>query len=556
MKKPFSFSVFLFLNWCLISCGTSKSLQHLPELNSYNNSVPVVEKYSENTFVSGKNFALKNKQNLWELYVEGDALQRGLAGGALTDSLLRKQERVFFSKINDLVPSEFKQKLLRKFLAWYNRKLYLNVTNEYQAEIYGISRYTSHDFDHIAPQYLRSLYLHGAHDIGHALQDLALVGCSSFAAWGEKSEDGSLILGRNFDFYAGDDFAKDKVVAFVKPDQGYPFMMLTWAGMIGAVSGMNHEGLTVTINAGKSKIPLIAKTPISILTREILQYASTIEEAVAIAKKRKVFVSESIMVGSAKDKKAVLIEVSPNDFGVYEVPNNNNQLLCSNHFQSAELKNDKRNLEQIENSHSKYRYDKLVEDFNKNPKINPENAAKILRDREGLNDLPIGYGNEKALNQLLAHHGIIFKPEQKLVWVSSNPYQMGEFVCYDLNKVFATRTSDSIVSLSEPQRNIPKDAFLETTAYKNYELFRVEDRKMDTFLENKTGMTVDFAENYQSLNPDYWVVYYKTGLYFYNKKDFANAKINFEKSLTKEITTLPAKQQIQRYLKKTNRKLQ
>lgn len=556
MKRQFQISVLLGLTLLLISCGVNKSLKHVPQVSGYDQTIPVVKKQSPTVFTSGNNFFLKNRQSLWELYVEGDPLQIGLKTGALTDSLLKKQERVFFSKINDIVPSKNKQWLLRNILKFYNRKLYLNVSEEYQTEIYGVSQYSSHDYDNIAPQYLRSLYLHGAHDIGHALQDLALVGCSSFAAWGEKSEDGSLILGRNFDFYAGDDFAKDKIVAFVRPKNGYPFMTVTWAGMIGAVSGMNNEGLTVTINAGKSKIPLIAKTPISILTREILQYAKNTDEAIAIAKKRKVFVSESIMVGSANDKKAILIEVSPNNFGVYEVRNSNDQLLCSNHFQSDALKDDKRNLYQIENSHSKYRYDKLVEDFNENPKINPEIAASILRDRSGLNDETIGYGNEKALNQMLAHHGIIFKPEQRLVWVSANPYQMGEFVCYDLNKVFGERKTVEIpVSLAETQLNIPADPFLQTEAYKNYEQFRIEDRKMDVFLKNKTGMPADFAKNYQSLNPDYWVVYYKIGQYCYDSKDYQCAKINFEKALTKEITTLPARQEIEKKLQKINRKL-
>lgn len=556
MKSRIAFlfySAVVFL--LMVSCGISKSLKHQPITAGYDQTIPVVEKKAATLFVSGNNSLLKNKHQLWELYVEGDPLQVGLISGALTDSLLKRQETIFFSKIKDLVPSESKQKFLRFFLKWYNRKLYLNIPEEYKTEIYGYSKYSSKDFEAIAPAYLRSLYLHGAHDIGHALQDLALVGCSSFAAWNSKSEDGNLILGRNFDFYAGDDFAKDKVIAFIKPTQGNPFMIYTWAGMTGAVSGMNTKGLTITINAGKSKIPLIAKTPISVLAREILQYASTIDDAIAIAKKRKVFVSESIMVGSATDNKAILIEVSPKNFGVFDVPNSN-QIICSNHFQSEELKNDKRNIDQIRDSHSKYRFDKMTELFDGNSKINPIIAAEILRNTKGLNDKEIGYGNEKALNQLLAHHGIIFKPKELLVWVSANPYQLGEFVCYDLNQIFnENKDRNSFESFERDDLSIAKDPFLETEEYKKYEQFRIEDAKIDLALNEKKIIDANQIKQYQSLNPYFWVVYYKAGLYFYNNKDFAQAKTQFEKALQCEITTLTGKVQVEKYLKKSIKKL-
>ena len=553
MKSRIQLLFFISFALMFVACGTSKSKKHLPDIAHYNATKPLVTKQSDSVFFSGKNSLLKNKQGLWELYLEGDPMEIGLSNGALSDSLLKKQEQIFFSRIEDIVPSKFQQKLLRNFLKWYNRKLYQNVPNEYQTEIYGVSQYTSNNFDNIAPQYQRNLYLHAAHDIGHALQDLALVGCSSFAAWGEKSESGNLILGRNFDFYVNDAFAENKIVAFINPKEGHPFMMVTWPGMIGAVSGMNKEGLTVTINASKSKIPLSAKTPISILTREILQYAQNIDEAIAIAKKRKVFVSESIMVGSAQDNKAVLIEVSPKKMGVYDVPNSN-QLICSNHFQSDALKNEERNQTQIANSHSKYRFDRMQELFTENPKINPKIASEILRNKDGLQNSALGYGNEKALNQLMAHHGIIFEPKEKRVWVSANPYQLGEFVCYNLDSVFKERKTNSIVSFEEENLNIAKDPFLETKAFQNYQKFRIEDDKIDLYLKNKKEISLEFIQQYQSLNPDYWVVYYKAGLYFYQKKYFQLAQINFEKALTKEITTVPEKEAIEKYLKKIKRK--
>ena len=547
----------LFIIVCAIglnSCGVSKSLKENLDVSQYETPIPERVQLNDSTFSISDNFLRKNEQGLWELYVSGNPLELGLKTGSLTQELFNEQEDIFIKKIDELVPSKGYQNLLRKFLAWFNRKMYLNIDEQFKVELFGVSKYASPNYDYVAKPYQRVMYFHGAHDIGHALQDLALVGCSSFAAWGNQTQDGKLLIGRNFDFYAGDDFAKNKIIAFIAPDKGHSFMSVTWGGMIGVVSGMNDQGLTVTINAGKSQFPLIAKTPVSLVTREILQYAATIEEAIAIAKKREVFVSESIFVGSAKDKKAAIIEVSPQKFGVYEVQNSN-QLICANHFQSAAYQNDKKNQRHILESHSQYRYERMEELLQESSKVDQKAVVDILRDREGLDDKKIGYGNEKALNQLLAHHGIVFKPEDLMVWVSSNPYQMGEFVAYDLKKIFRGGNSPEpteIIATSDA--NIGADPFLKTEAYKDYERYRILRNDIETAINDKSHIEPSKLEQLIALNPNFWEGYYLAGIYNYQKGYEAVAHTYFLAAEQKEITTVPDRESIARYIRKINRR--
>ena len=549
-----TYFTFLGLLLLLNSCGVSKSLKDRPDISKYDTTLPERIKISDSTYTIGDNFITKNSQGLWEMYVKGNPMELGLNQGALSQELFNQQEAVFLKKIDELVPSRTKQYLLRKFLRWFNRKTYLHIDEQYKTEIYGISKYASPNYDYLAEEYSRVLYFHGAHDIGHALQDLALVGCSSFAAWGDQTEDGKLLIGRNFDFYAGDDFAKNKIIAFVEPDKGHKFMSVTWGGMIGVVSGMNDQGLTVTINAGKSQFPLVAKTPVSLVTREILQYASTIEEAIAIAKKREVFVSESIFVGSGKDKKAAIIEVSPQNFGVYEVESNTNQLICSNHFQSAAYANDEKNQKHILESHSQYRYKRMEELLEVTSKVNPEKVVDILRNREGLDEQQIGYGNEKALNQMLAHHGIVFQPEDLLVWVSSSPYQLGEFVAYDLKDIFSKGNKRNI-PIAKSELNIAKDPFLQTEAYHNYERYRLLRNEIQEAISTEVHLEQKLLSEFTALNPNFWEAYYLVGKYNLEKGYNTVALNAFLEAETKEITTLPDRKIVEEHIKKLSRRL-
>ncbi len=62
--------------------------------------------------------------------------------------------------------------------------------------------------------------------------------------------------------------------------------------------------------------------------------------------------------------------------------------------------------------------------------------VQILRDQRGLGNKDVGMGNQLSVNQLIAHHSVVFKPDSLLVWVSAGPWQEGKFICYDLKKVF------------------------------------------------------------------------------------------------------------------------
>ncbi|MCB2195764.1 MAG: C45 family peptidase [Bacteroidetes bacterium] len=496
-----------------------------------------------------KNWLQKNDYGLWEMYIEGEAYERGVINGKLSKDLIFKQEDAFVNQIKVMIPSESYLKFLKSFIGFFNRNIDKHVIPEYQKEIYGISQSASEKFDFIGTNYHRILNYHAAHDIGHALQNMNLVACTAFSGWDSKSADSSLIIGRNFDFYVGDEFAEDKIIMFCNPEKGHKFMIVTWGGMIGATSGMNDQGLTVTLNAAKSDIPFGAATPVSLVAREILQYASTIEEAYKIAEKRKMFVSESLFIGSAKDGKTATIEKSPDQQALFET--SNDYIICSNHFQSKEMKKDIYKKADISDYATTYRLERVEELLSQNPKLNVKNVAEILRDQKGLQDENIGMGNEKAVNQLIAHHSIIFKPEELKVWVSTSPFQLGEYVCYDLNQVFAdaeNRHAKKIIY--ESDLTIPADSFLYSQQFQDFNRFKeIRDQikrsiKTSQRIANEDVLMSEIIQK----NPEFFETYVYIGDYFNHFNIADKSILAYKKALSKEIPNIYQRESIQEKL--------
>jgi isopenicillin-N N-acyltransferase like protein len=498
-----------------------------------------------NHFVSGSNRLLMNDHGLWELYIRGDAFEMGIVNGLLCSELIRSQEDAFVDQIRVMVPSERWLRFLKYFIAWFNRNLDSHIRQEYLLEIYGLSAFASDNYGFIGPNYNRILNYHAAHDIGHALQNMNLVECTAFGLWDERSAGGELLIGRNFDFYVGDEFARNKIIVFAAPENGYKYASISWAGMTGVVSGMNEKGLTLSLNSAKSDIPYGARTPVSIIGREILQYASNIEEALAIAEKRGSFVSESFLVGSAADHKVVVIEKTPDITALYDP--DTNFIILTNHFQSEILKNDPLNRENLENETSLYRYRRVEELLSVARQSNPDDAAGILRDTKGIGGDDIGLGNEKAINQLIAHHSVIFEPAARRMWVSTAPWQLGNYLCYDLDTAFAYfgKRAEGHANYLE-ELSIPADPFLETNAYARFIEYRALLVEFQQAVKEGRQMDDEDAKVAQFIlsNPGFFLVHDVLGQYYQELDRCEPALHHYRKALTLETASAGERQKI------------
>ncbi len=508
-------------------------------------------KISTNHYTIGNCWLKKNKYGIWEMYLEGSPYERGLIYGMLSKELMEKQEVAFVDQINEIIPNRFFLQFIKAFVGWFNKDIYKYIPEENQQEIFGISQSFSDKYDYIGPKYYRILNYHAAHDIGHALTDLNMVGCTSFSVNNGLSADSSLLIGRNFDFYMGDAFAEDKLIVFMKPDKGHAFASYAWAGLSGVVSGMNDKGLTVTLNASKSDIPYGAKDPISLLAREILQYAQSIDEAIAIAQKRETFVSESLLIGSAIDNKSIIIEKSPLKMDVFD--SGTNLLVCANHYQSKLFVNDTVNLKNMRESDSNFRFKRMESLLRENFPVGTADAIGILRNQFAENDKFVGYGNPKVLNQLIAHHGIIFKPAQKMLWISAPPYQLGNFVSYDITNLAHNFGKSVLVD----SMVVPADGFLLTNDFQKYEDFKITRHHINKFVN--MGIPLDLTEKEQTIfiaqNKESFLTYLALGDYHYAKGNYQRALFYFKTALTHETSSLNDTNAIYEKIKKCNLKI-
>jgi len=149
--------------------------------------------------------------------------------------------------------------------------------------------------------------------------------CSGFALFGKATVGGKMYHGRILDYLRGMGLEQNATVIVFQPDQGNAWVNVGYAGFVGSVTAMNEKHLAIGEMGGRGEGHWDGK-PMAELVREVMEKASTLEEAVAIMRKGPRTCEYYYVISDAKSNRAVGIAATPDKFETIW-PGESHQLL-------------------------------------------------------------------------------------------------------------------------------------------------------------------------------------------------------------------------------------
>ena len=258
---------------------------------------------------------LSYRDGLPVLEVGGSPDEIGRAVGELA---LRPGERM--TRYPDDSLRHFRMKWLRGPLLWMGRMLLRHAPAEYLAELDAMSAASGVERDRLV--------------LGNTLFDIKkLVACSAFLVEASRSKTGSPLLGRNLDYPSQGYAHQYTFVTAYRPAGRKPFVGVGFPGLIGVLSGMNADGLALSVLEVFQSRPFSGRlnlggTPYAMCFRRILETCSTVDEARDLLQRTKRSTLFNLVV--ADRRRVAVLECTPRR--VHERPAASGVSLCTNHF--------------------------------------------------------------------------------------------------------------------------------------------------------------------------------------------------------------------------------
>jgi hypothetical protein len=380
----------------------------------------------------------RRRAGINEVYLEGSPEQIGAAHSRLLRQGMVDDEAELWGDFAHYVPISAARTLMMDMGRVRYRDVERSFPEERRREIAAEAEGFQPDpFAEHLPTYHRLVFLHSLYDIALSFEHSPLIGCSAFVLGPGATRDGHTLLGRAFDFEAGEQFDRDKVVFFVRENGAIPFASVAWPGLIGVMSGMNAEGVAVVVNGARAREPRAEGEPVVFALRDVLERARDVDEAVALLKAQPVMVSHLVLVADAKGRSAV-VERAPGVPATVRAQPDPDRVPLTNHFE-GELASDPKNLAvraKTTTGPRRERLDEMLKEVGPR-EADVQRAVAILRDHKCANGVACALGDRREIDALIATHGIVADTTDRVLWVSAGPHLSGAFVRFDLRTIFA-----------------------------------------------------------------------------------------------------------------------
>jgi hypothetical protein len=139
--------------------------------------------------------------------------------------------------------------------------------------------------------------------------------CSGFALLGAATQGGRVFHGRVLDYMKGVGLEPNAAVIVHQPDAGHAWVNVGYAGFIGTVTAMNDQHLSIGEMGGRGEGNWDGK-PMAQLLREVMEKASTLDEAIAILRAGPRTCEYYYVLADGRARRAVGIKATPEIFEV------------------------------------------------------------------------------------------------------------------------------------------------------------------------------------------------------------------------------------------------
>jgi isopenicillin-N N-acyltransferase-like protein len=382
----------------------------------------------------GSDYA-RHRGKIWEVALSGSPERIGAHHVALLRDEMLANETQLWSTFESAVPSALARLLIFDIARLRFRNIESLLSDVRRREIAAAALAFSPDpWAARIPSYQRMVYLHSLYDVSLSFEHSPLIGCTSFALTGAVTASGHTLLARNFDFEAGSIFDDHKAVFLMHETGRIPYASVSWPGLVGTVTGMNERGLALVVHGGRAREPRSSGEPLVHTMRDVLGQARSVEEAIALFRRREPMVSHIVMVADASGDVAV-IERAPGEPPF--VRRSPGKIALTNHFEGP-WTNDPANA-QVKRETStlarRSRLDELLSRLRRGATV--DDAVAILRDKRGVGDAMLPLGDRRAIDALIATHGVVIDTTDKTMWVSEGPHLLGRFIRFDVARLLA-----------------------------------------------------------------------------------------------------------------------